>query len=92
VPDFSISNNADESRFEAHVDGHTGVLDYQMDGDVIALVHTGVPDAIDNRGVGTALVRFALDYAEEHGLRVQPDCVFAEGFIEKNPEYQHLVA
>ena len=91
MPDFSVANNQDKSRFEVVHDGETAVLDYQLDGDVIAFTHTGVPDAIDNQGIGTALVRTGLDYAEEHGLRVRPICVFVESFIEKNPDYQHLV-
>jgi len=91
MSDFPISINQEKSRFEAVVDGETAVLDYELDGDAIAFVHTGVPAAIDNRGIGTALVRTGLDYAEEHGLRVRPICVFVESFIEKNPDYQHLV-
>jgi predicted GNAT family acetyltransferase len=91
MSDFPVANNPERSRFEAVVDGETAVLDYQLDGDVIAFTHTGVPPAIDNRGIGTALVRTALDYAEEHGLRVRPICVFVESFIEEHQEYQHLV-
>lgn len=91
MPDYSIARNSDRSRFETTVDAHTAVLDYELDGEKIALIHTGVPPEIDNRGIGTALVRTAFDYAEAHGLRVRPVCVFAESFVEKNPEYQHLV-
>lgn len=91
MSDFSPANNPEERRFEVVVDGETAVLDYRLDGDLIEFVHTGVPPAIDNQGVGTALVRTGLDYAEEHGLRVRPTCVFVESFIEAHPEYQHLV-
>jgi hypothetical protein len=91
MSDLSVAHNPAQSRFEVVMDGETAVLDYQLDGDVIAFVHTGVPPAIDNRGIGTALVRTGLDYAEEHGLRVRPICVFVESFIEEHEEYQHLV-
>ena len=91
MPDFSVANNQEKSRFEVVHDGETAVLDYQLDGDVIAFTHTGVPPTIENQGVGTALARTALDYAETHGLRVRPLCAFVASFIEENPEYQHLV-
>ncbi len=91
MSDFSVANNADRSRFDAVVDGQTAVLDYQLDGDVIAFTHTGVPPAIENQGVGSELARTALDYAEAHGLRVRPLCAFVESFIQEHDEYQHLV-
>ena len=91
MSEFSVANNAEQSRFEAVVDGKTAVLDYQLDGDVIAFTHTGVPPAIQDQGVGSELTRTALDYAETHGLRVRPLCAFVESFIEEHEEYQHLV-
>jgi predicted GNAT family acetyltransferase len=91
MADVPIRNNQEQSRFEAVVDGETAVLDYELDGEAIAFVHTGVPPAIDNRGIGTALVRTGLDYAEAHGLRVRPICVFVERFIAEHEAYQHLV-
>lgn len=92
MSDFSVTNNPERSRFEAVVDGETAVLDYHLDGDVIAFTHTGVPAAIQDRGVGSALARTALDYAETHGLRVRPLCVFVAAFIREHDAYQHLVA
>ncbi len=91
MPDFSVANNADRSRFESVVDGETAILDYQLDGDVIAFTHTAVPPAIENQGVGSALARTALDYAETHGLRVLPHCAFVADFIREHDEYEHLV-
>ena len=91
MSEFSVANNTEQSRFEVILDGETAVLDYRLKGDVIAFTHTGVPSAIDNQGIGTALVRTGLDYAEEHGLRVRPICVFVESFIKEHEEYQHLV-
>lgn len=91
MSDFSVANNPERSRFEAVVDGETAVLDYRLDGDVIAFTHTGVPPAIQDRGVGSALARTALDYAEAHGLRVRPQCAFVSAFIREHDAYQHLV-
>lgn len=91
MADFPVTHNAERHRFESVVDGHTGVLAYRRDGDVIAFTHTGVPPPIEGRGVGTALARAALDYAEERGLRVRPLCAFVAAFIREHPAYQHLV-
>ncbi|MBP2382370.1 GNAT family N-acetyltransferase [Brachybacterium sacelli] len=41
------------------------------------------------RGVGTALVRFALEDARDRGLRVRATCWFARGILER-PEHADL--
>lgn len=91
MPDFSVANNAERSRFETVVDGHTAALDYRLEGDVIAFTHTAVPPPVRERGFGSALARTALDYAEAHGLRVEPRCAFVAAFIDEHEAYQHLV-
>jgi predicted GNAT family acetyltransferase len=91
MPDFSVANNVERSRFEVVVDGHTAVLDYRLEGNVIAFTRTEVPPPVRERGIGSALARTALDYAETHGLRVEPRCSFVAAFIKEHEAYQHLV-
>ena len=57
-----MTDEADASGDEATVDGHTGVLEYRLDGDRLELVHTEVPDELEGRGVGSRAV-------EGHGGR-----------------------
>ena len=91
MSDVSVANNSERNRFEADVDGGTAVLEYRLDSDVIAFTHTEVPEEAREQGVGSALARTALDYAEAHGLRVRPLCPFVAAFIREHGEYQHLV-
>ncbi|WP_193107230.1 GNAT family N-acetyltransferase [Brachybacterium sp. FME24] len=42
-------------------------------------------------GVGSALVRLALDDAREHELRVRATCWFVRGWIQRHPEYADLL-
>ncbi len=55
----------DEARnqFRRTVEGHPCVLDYQLDGNVMAILHTGVPDAVGGRGIAAELTRVALETA-----------------------------
>ena len=91
MPDLSVVDNPDRGRFEAEVDGGTAVLEYLLDGDVMALTHTEVPEASRGRGVADALATAVLDHAEARGLRVRPLCPFVTAFLRRHPEYQHLV-
>ena len=47
--------------------------------------------AVSRRGVGSRLIRAALDSARDQGLRVVPQCPFVRAFIERHPEYRDLV-
>lgn len=87
-----VENNRSEQEFTLEVDGETAVAAYQREGDVIVFTHTRVPDAIEGQGVGSRLIRGALDAVRDEGLRVVPQCRFVAAYIEKHPEYRDLVA
>ena len=58
----------------------------------LALIHTEVDEALEGRGLGSRLVATALDDARREGLEVVPLCPFVARFIDRNPEYQDLLA
>ena len=53
--------------------------------------HTGVPFALEGRGIASRLARAALEYARAHELKVVPLCSFVAGYIQKHPEYKDLL-
>ncbi len=79
------------SRYEAALDGHRAVAMYERDGDVVTFTHTVVPPALGGRGVGTALVRYALADVRAHGWGVVPMCPFVRAYLRRHPEAQDLV-
>jgi len=87
-----VRNNTAESRFELDVDGHTAVVLYRMEPGVITLVHTEVPQALSGRGVGSRIVRGALEQARALGLKVVPKCPFVSAYMAKHPEFNELLA
>ncbi|MGP4846293.1 GNAT family N-acetyltransferase [Marinobacter sp. 1Y8] len=50
-----------------------------------------VPQQLGGQGVGSALVKHALNYAREQDKKVIPQCSFVASYISKHPEYQDLV-
>ena len=87
----NVIDNRAEQEFTLDVDGHRAVAAYQLEGDTIVFTHTVVPPAIEGRGVGSKLIRAALDRSRDQGLRVVPQCPFVAAFIERHPEYRDLV-
>jgi predicted GNAT family acetyltransferase len=87
-----IAHDRTSHRFTTEVDGHTGYVEYQRADGVMVITHTIVPSAIGGRGIAGDLVRAAVEYAKGHGLKVDPQCSHADGWIRKHPEYQALRA
>lgn len=88
---LDIIHNEQAKRFETSIDGHTGYISYQEREDALVYDHTIVPQELGGRGVGSALVKHALNYARENDKKVVPQCSFVAAYIEKHPEYQDLI-
>jgi hypothetical protein len=88
---IDITHNENAQRFETTIDGHTGYISYQDQGDALVYDHTIVPSELGGKGVGSALVKHALDYARSHDKKVVPQCSFVATYIKKRPEYADLV-
>ncbi len=87
---YSIDQNTEANRFELTTEGKTAIVEYELSGNRIALVHTEVPPQLEGRGIGSALAKHVLEYAQTHQLKVLPLCPFIKAYIDRHPEYQVL--
>jgi predicted GNAT family acetyltransferase len=87
-----VQDNPAMRRYELTIAGTTAFVQYRLDDNAIALLHTEVPSELAGQGVGSALVKGVLDAARERGLKVVPRCAFVANYIERRPEYQDLLA
>ena len=79
-------------KFGAMVEGEEARLSYYPAGEgVLDYASTFVPERLRGRGIASAVVREALEYARERGYRVIPSCWFVKGYIERHPEYAGVV-
>lgn len=83
-PDVVLS--ADRSRFELEDEGETAFLRFTREGNAMTLVHTEVPDRLEGRGIGTALVRAAIDYTRGNDLAVVARCPFVVSYLKRHPD------
>ena len=79
-------------RFVTEVDGHVGFVEYERHGGTMAITHTIVPSAIGGRGIAAALVQAAVEHARTEGLKVDPQCSYAEAWMRRHREYDALRA
>ncbi|MDX9798049.1 MAG: GNAT family N-acetyltransferase [Bacteroidales bacterium] len=89
---IEIRNNSEKSSFELFLnDVHAGEIDYEIRRDKILLTHTGVRQEHEGKGLARKLVEFAVSYARENELKVQPICPYIKKVFERNQEYQDLL-
>jgi len=92
--EVEVLDNPPEARYEIRVGGElAGFLTYRLRDGRIALVHTEVDDARSGHGLGSELVRAALEDVRERRLALEPICPFVTAMIRRSPElYLDLVA
>lgn len=86
-----IANNKALHRYELAVDGHLAATYYKLDGGVITFIHTEVPPELGGKGIGSKLIKGALDQVRAEGLKVIAECPFVKAYLDKHPEYADLL-
>jgi predicted GNAT family acetyltransferase len=87
----AVSKNPAQHRYELAVDGNVAATYYEIADGVITFVHTEVPPELGGKGVGSKLVKGALDQVRTDGLKVIAKCPFVKGWIDKHPDYADLL-
>jgi uncharacterized protein len=84
---LAVRDNARELRYELMRDGEVlGFVRYRREPGAVALVHTDVDPALEGQGLGSVLVKGALDDLRRRGLRVVPVCPFVRAYLRRHPE------
>jgi len=92
MADASVRDNSERHRFELDIDGEVVFSNYTRDGNTITFMHTEVPPALNGRGIGSKLVRGALDLVRAQNLKVKAKCPFVKAYLDKHTEYADLRA
>ena len=88
---ISVQHNAAAHRYEAVVDGHLSLCEYELVGGKMIFTHTVVPPELRGRGIAEQLVRTALADARAAGRKVVPACSYVAKFIERHKEFADLL-
>ena len=92
MSDPTVRDNPNRHRFEIDLgDGSLAYAAYILSPGKITFTHTEVPRQHEGHGLGTLLIRTALDSARERWLRVVPLCPFFAAYIKKHSETWDLV-
>jgi predicted GNAT family acetyltransferase len=87
-----VVDNPARSRFELDLGEAVAVAYYKLEGDVITLLHTEVPEALSGRGIGSRLAQGVFETLRARGLRVVARCPFMAAYAKRHPEYARMLA
>jgi uncharacterized protein len=91
MTDSEITDNTALHRFELQIRGETAFLLYERTPSAVRLIHTEVPGALREKGVGSRLVAGVLNLVEQNGLKVIPLCPFVIEYLKRHPERLDIV-
>jgi uncharacterized protein len=86
-----VIDNPELKRFELHVGERIAIAQYIAGHDTMTFTHTEVPQTLEGQGIGSALVKGALDQVRERGWKVAPMCPFVAAYIRRHPDYRDLM-
>ena len=82
-----VRHDAEGSRFVVDLPDVQAELFYGMFAeDVLDLQHTEVPPSGKGKGIADALIRAALRYTRERGLRVMATCPYVQTWLRRHPD------
>lgn len=88
-----VTDAPELNRYEARRDDGelVGYTEYRRHDGTIMLAITVVPEELQNKGIGTALARFAIAEARKAGKRIEPVDPFIAGWLERHPEHAEMM-
>jgi len=87
-----LVNNEMSRQFELVVNGVKAKIEYELQKNRMSLLHTEVPEALEDQGVGSAIVEKTLQYIEDNNLKLVPWCSFVKSYIKRHPEWKRILA
>ncbi len=85
---YKVIHKPEDRRFEVWEDGLVGYVEYYLHDGALDILHTIVPYKLEGRGIGSALVKAAYEWAREEGLDSAATCRFAHIWLSRHPEYR----
>lgn len=88
----SVRDNKERSRFELDVGDEVAFATYRLTPSAVIITHTETPRPLRGRGIGSELVKGALDLIRADGRKVIAGCGFVADYLRQHREYADLVA
>ncbi len=94
--DYTLIDNEVANQYEFHIEGHIPRIEYiktpkEKTTQKIFLTHTEVPQALEGKGIGSAIIKQTLEEIKKNDWTLVPLCPFVAAYIKRHPEWKALV-
>jgi len=89
--EYQLIDNEEAKQYEFHIEGVITKIEYIKAQNNIYLTHTEVPTKLEGKGIGSSLVKMALEDIKKKKLTLVPLCPFVALYIKRHPEWKELV-
>ena len=84
---MTVTDAAEQHRYEGRVDGElAAVTDYIKTAELVVFAHTEVLPGHEGRGMGSEVVRQAMDDVRRQELKVLALCPFVAGWMQRHSD------
>ncbi len=83
----------DHECFRVHLrEDSYATVHYQFVDQAMHITYTKVPDALQGKGYGKIMMESVLPLIEIQGFKIVPKCSYVAHYLNKHPEWEHLLA
>ena len=83
--------NHSKNRFYIKTPYGNAELLYKINGNVMSIYHTFVPEKERGKGISKELAAAAFAFAKKNKLKVSPDCSYIKHYVELNKELKEII-
>jgi len=87
----TLIDNIEQNQYEFRIETFVPRIEYIKAKNNIYLTHTEVPRELENKGIGSSMVRQVFSVIEQEDLTLIPLCPFVAMYIKRHPKWKKLV-
>lgn len=88
MENLNIIYEPEKQRFILTIQDETAHVAYRIENGAFDIRHTIVPAPLEGKGIASALVKEAYDYARGQGYQIVATCAYAVRWLQRHPEYE----
>ena len=89
---YTLIHNADECKYEYHIDGYVAYITYDDQNGNMHLTETQVPEALAGKGLARMLLEDVLKEIKKENKKAVAQCSYIVKYQEKHPEASDIFA
>ena len=90
--EVNLRVNKTLNRLELDINGSIAFIQCKISHDILFLIHTEVAPELEGKGVGSAIVQKALQFAKDNNYKIIPICPFARAYLKRHKEWDFIIS